>query len=68
MVRRVAVAAVVAMVEEWESGKVRIKDLRLGEDVPDEEKQLDVALDDLVKVKEVLEQWALTKKMGAVKV
>jgi hypothetical protein len=47
---------------------VRIKDLRLGEDVPDEEKQLDVALDDLVKVKEVLEQWALTKKMGAVKV
>jgi histidyl-tRNA synthetase len=54
--------------QEWEAGKVRIKDLRLGEDVPDEEKQLDVALDDLVKVKEVLEQWALTKKMGAVKV
>ena len=54
--------------QEWEAGKVRIKDLRLGEDVPDEEKQIDVALDDLVKVKEVLEQWALTKKMGAVKV
>ena len=29
--------------QEWEGGKVRIKDLRLGEDVPDEEKQLDVA-------------------------
>ena len=53
---------------EWEAGKVRIKDLRLGEDVPDEEKQIDVALDDLSKVKEVLEQWALTKQMGAVKV
>ena len=47
---------------------MRIKDLRLGEDVPDEEKQIDVALDDLSKVKDVLEQWALTKQMGAVKV
>ena len=53
---------------EWEAGKVRIKDLRLGEDVPDEEKQIDVALDDLSKVKDVLEQWALTKQMGAFKV
>ena len=33
-----------------------------------EEKQIDVALDDLGKVKEVLEQWTLTKQMGAVKV
>ena len=32
---------------EWERGEVRIKDLRLGEDVPDEEKQLDVKVEDL---------------------
>ena len=53
---------------EWEQGKVRIKDLRLGEETEESEKQLDVALEDLCKVREVLDQWALTKQMGAVSV
>ena len=51
---------------EWEQGKVRIKDLRLGEETEESEKQLDVALEDLPRVKEVLEQWALNKKMASV--
>lgn len=50
---------------EWEQGKVRVKDLRLGEETEENEKQLDVTLEDLGKVREVLEQWALTKQMGA---
>jgi hypothetical protein len=44
---------------------VRIKDLRLGEEAAEEDKQLDVALEDLGRVHEVLEQWALSKQMGA---
>ena len=40
---------------EWEKGTVRIKDLRLGEETPDEEKQIDVKLEDLGRVREVLD-------------
>eukprot|EP00928_Gymnodinium_smaydae_P014653 TRINITY_DN15396_c0_g1_i2.p1 TRINITY_DN15396_c0_g1~~TRINITY_DN15396_c0_g1_i2.p1 ORF type:complete len:609 (+),score=205.04 TRINITY_DN15396_c0_g1_i2:92-1828(+) len=45
-------AARVALVapSEWEKNMVRIKDLRLGKDVPDEEKQKDVPLEDLANV------------------
>ena len=53
---------------EWEQGKVRIKDLRLGEETEEADKQLDVAVADLGKVKDVLEQWALTRKMSQVAV
>ena len=38
---------------------VRIKDLRLGEETPEEEKQLDVALGDLGDVQTLLEKWAV---------
>ena len=48
---------------EWERGEVRIKDLRLGEDVPDEEKQIDVKIDELTNVKQILEKWANEKAL-----
>ena len=52
---------------EWERGEVRIKDLRLGEDVPDEEKQLDVKVADLADVRVVLQRWADAKAMKNLK-
>ena len=48
---------------EWERGEVRIKDLRMGEDVPDEEKQTDVSLEQLHDVRGVLERWAAEKAL-----
>mgnify|MGYP000152368792 FL=1 len=53
---------------EWSEGMVRIKDLRLGEDVPDDEKQIDVKIGDLGDVRSVLDAWAETKKMGGLKI
>lgn len=35
---------------EWDQGMVRIKDLRISQDAPDEEKQKDVPIDDLANV------------------
>ena len=52
---------------EWERGEVRIKDLRLGEDVPDEEKQIDVKVADLADVRGVLQRWADAKAMKNLK-
>ena len=52
---------------EWERGEVRIKDLRLGEDVPDEEKQLDVKVEDLGDVRGALRRWADAKAMKNLK-
>ena len=52
---------------EWERGEVRIKDLRLGEDVPDEEKQLDVKVEDLGDVRGTLRRWADAKAMKNLK-
>ena len=52
---------------EWERGEVRIKDLRLGEDVPDEEKQIDVKVTDLADVRGVLQRWADAKAMKNLK-
>jgi len=49
---------------EWERGMVRIKDLRLGEETPEEEKQLDVALGDLGDVQTLLEKWAVEKALA----
>jgi hypothetical protein len=46
---------------------VRIKDLRLGEDVPDEEKQIDVKVADLADVRGVLTRWADAKAMKNLK-
>jgi hypothetical protein len=43
---------------------VRIKDLRLGEETPEEEKQLDVALGDLGDVQTLLEKWAVEKALA----
>jgi histidyl-tRNA synthetase len=53
---------------EWEKGTVRVKDLRLGEETPDEEKQIDVKLEDLGRVREVLDAWALARGVGKVAV
>jgi len=53
---------------EWSEGMVRIKDLRLGEDVPDDEKQIDVKIGDLGDVRSVLDAWAETKKLGGLKI
>jgi len=50
---------------EWEKGEVRVKDLRLGEDVDDALKQVDVAVKDLGRVHDVLDAWALSKEMAA---
>ena len=49
---------------EWERGMVRIKDLRLGEETPEEEKQLDVALGGLGDVQTLLEKWAVEKALA----
>jgi histidyl-tRNA synthetase len=53
---------------EWAQGKVRVKDLRLGEECAEEDKQLDVAVADLGGVMHVLQQWALSKQMAAASV